>query len=198
MKKTLSIVLFALMAMNASAAVVGHTGKYWTVTEHDRSYRVGRESTCDVLRNINKTNMARFMQKGRISAHKLNDGSYMLRGHVNGVGGGPIAGWIAYWGTKALCYGTGIAAGTTVVVASGGLAGVVTGAGLGIASSGATVGAGIVGTALAGGGAVVTEGAVTLGVNALAAYGSTAGIVTAIETTASTLGVLAGACPFLP
>jgi hypothetical protein len=198
MKKTLSILLLALIANNASGALVSHTGKYFAVTEHDRSYRVGRESLDGTLRNINKTNLSRFMQKGRISTHKLNDGSYMLRGHVNGVGGGPIAGWIAYWGTKALCYGTGIAAASTVVVTTGGLAGVLTGGGVAIASSGASVGAGIAGAALAGGGAVITEGAVTVGVNALAAYGSTAGIVTAIETTASTLGVLAGACPFLP
>jgi hypothetical protein len=97
MKKTLSILLLALIANNVSGALVSHTGKYFAVTEHDRSYRVGRESLDGTLRNVNKTNLVRFMQKGRISTHKLNDGSYMLRGHVNGLGGGPWGAWTGMW-----------------------------------------------------------------------------------------------------
>lgn len=155
MKKELSIVLCALFASNISGALVSHTGKYWAVTENDRSYRVGRESTCDVLRNINKTNMARFMQKGRISAHKLSDGSYMLRGHVDGLGGGPIVATAFYWGTKCLCW-AGIIGTGTAVVASG------VGAGVALAGGGS---AALTGGALAGGAAkagiaVVAKGAI--------------------------------------
>lgn len=100
MKKMLSVVLLlSAMISSVNAAQVGHTGKYWTVTEHDRSYKVGRESLDGTLRNINKHNMARFLKKGYVSPHKTSDGSYVLRGHVNGVGGGPTGAMIgAYIG----------------------------------------------------------------------------------------------------
>jgi hypothetical protein len=88
MKKILSVALFvSSMIGGINGAVIGHTGKHWTVTEHDRSYKVGRDCIDGTLVNVNKYNMARFLQKGRIQATKMNDGQYMLRGHINGPGG---------------------------------------------------------------------------------------------------------------
>jgi hypothetical protein len=95
MKKILSVTLLAVALWSvASAAVVGHNGKYFHVTESDKSYKVGRESIDSTLKNINKANLAMFMKKGRISARKTSDGSYVLRGHVNGLGGGPTGAMI--------------------------------------------------------------------------------------------------------
>lgn len=198
MKRALSILLFVGTVGNISGAMIGHNGKYFTVTENDRSYRVGRESLDNTLRHVNKANMALFRQRGRISAHKTSDGSYYLRGHVNGPGGGPIAGWIAYWGTKALCYGTAAAAAGTAVVATGGAAGALTSVAVGLATGGTTTGATAVSLAIAGyGGAAVAE-SVAVSTSAVAAFGGLAGAATAVETTAASLGMLALSCPFLP
>lgn len=196
MKRALSILLFVGTVGSISGAIVGHSGKYFTVTEHDRSYRVGRESLDNTLRHINKSNMAMFMQRGRISARKTSDGSYILRGHVHGLGGGPIAGWVAYWGTKALCYGTAVAAAGTAVVATGGALGAASGVIAAAATGGATTGATLVGAGIAGAG--MAGEAVAVSSSAVAAFGGLAGAATAVETTATSLGLLALSCPFLP
>ena len=185
---------------NMSSAIVGHTGKYFTVTESDRSYRIGRESTCDVLRNINSTNLHRFMQKGRVSAHKLSDGSYMLRGHVNGLGGGPIAAGICYWTVKGLCWAGIIGAGSAVVASGVGAGVALVGGGGAAVTGGALVG----GTAKAGialvakgtiGSALGTTGAGIVGnamiatpVGAAATKLGTAAFIS--STAGSTLGVV--------
>lgn len=200
MKKELSIVLCALFAGNISGAIVGHTGKYWTVTENDRSYRVGRESLDGTLRNINKTNLSRFMQKGRISAHKLNDGTYMLRGHVNGVGGGPLVATAFYWGTKCLCW-AGIIGTGTAVVASGVGAGVALAGGGGAALTGgalvggtakagiALVAKGAIGSTVAATGAgVVSQGLMATTAGAAVTKLGTAAFIS--STAGSTLGVV--------
>lgn len=167
MKKILStmLLLMAVTFSNSWSSVVGHTGEYFTVTEHDRSYKVGRESLDGTLKNVNKANMAMFMKKGRVSAHKTSDGSYVLRGHVNGLGGGPISGAIAYWVTKCTMYGTAAAAATGLVA---------TGVGAGVALAGAGTGAALVGS----GTVLIAETAIGSGI----ATGMASGI--AIGTTA--------------
>ena len=65
MKRILSIVLLLVATSSISGAVVSHTGKYFAVTESDRSFRVGLESLDSTLKNVNKANMAMFMNRGR-------------------------------------------------------------------------------------------------------------------------------------
>lgn len=193
----LSVVLLALSMSNMLAgAVIGHTGKYFSVTENDISYKVGKESLDSTLKNVNKANMAMFMKRGRISAHKTNDGSYILRGHVNGLGGGPIAAAWAYWATKSTMYGTAIVAGTAavatgvggIVIAAGGGATVAAAAG-GLAVYGAetVVGATVataVGTAAGGTGLVVA------GLGSAAAAGTATGTALLTGATLATTGVV--------
>jgi hypothetical protein len=227
MKRILSIVLFLGIAESMTGAVVGHNGKYFTVTETDRSYRVGRESLDGTLRNVNKANMAMFMKRGRISAHKTNDGSYVLRGYVNGLGGGPIAGSIAYWVTKCGLYGGAAAAGGAVIAS--GVGAIVTAAGGGAALAGGTAAgaayvadvalvtaaetagvlAGTVGSVSAG---VISGGVSTVitgaGLAGAAELGTVAVVTSTAGTTLGTVGFVEGlslgacalltACPFLP
>jgi hypothetical protein len=195
MKKILSIALLFAFAANMTAAV-GHTGKYFTVTEHDISCKVGHESLDSTLKHVNKTNMAAFMKRGRISAHKMSDGSYTLRGHVNGLGGGPIFGSIVYWGIKTFAYGTGIVAAGTAVVATGGLAGAATGVFVAAGTAGATAGASLAAAAI--GGAALTGEAVAVTTSGICAFGGVAGAAAAIESVAASAGLAAFACPFLP
>lgn len=194
MKKTLSILLLAVVAKSMSAATVDHTGKYFTVTEGDTSYKIGRESLDNTLRNINSSNLALFLQKGRISAHKLSDGGYMLRGHVNGLGGGPLLAGFSYWCVKTLCWGGVVGAGTAAVVApvvgagvalaGGGGAAITTGA---LATGAAKVGAGVVVKSVVG--ASVASGASVVG-NAMIA--TTAGSAATQLTTAAVISSTAG------
>lgn len=184
MKRVLSIILLTLAAKSASGAIVGHTGKYFTVTESDRSYRIGRESLDNTLRNVNKTNLVRFLQKGRISANKLSDGGYMLRGHINGLGGGPMLASFAYWCTKSLCWGT--------VAAAGGAA-VATGVGAGVALvGGGTVAATTGGVVVAASSVVVDVGIAATGIGTAGATIVAGGLTsTAVGTTIATQGTLA-------
>ena len=104
MKRILSIVLLLVATSSISGAVVSHTGKYFAVTESDRSFRVGLESLDSTLKNVNKANMAMFMKRGRISSHKTSDGSYVLRGHVNGVGSGAFGAMVGCYVGKFAVY----------------------------------------------------------------------------------------------
>lgn len=185
MRKILSILLLLLVAKSASCALVGHTGKYFTVTENDRSYRVGRESLDGTLRNINASNLLRFMQKGRISTHKLSDGSYMLRGHVNGLGGGPMLASFAYWCTKSLCWGSVAAAGAGVIATGVGAGTALLGGGTvaGTLTGGAGAAAGLalettVAVGTGGGTAVVAGALANTAVGASIAAETTVGLVT--------------------
>lgn len=206
MKKTLSILLLAVVAKSMSAATVGHTGKYFTVTESDRSYRVGRESLDNTLRNINSSNLALFLQKGRISANKLNDGSYMLRGHVNGLGGGPLLASFSYWCVKSLCWG-GIAAAGAGVVATGVGAGVALAGGGGAAATAGGLAAGtakmgiglgikaVADTAVVSGAGVIATGiGATATGTAMASTGTVAVVTASAGTSLGVLGTIEALC----
>jgi hypothetical protein len=197
MKRILSIVLFAGIAQSISGAVVSHTGKYFAVTETDRSYRVGRESLDSTLKNVNKANMAMFMKRGRISAHKTNDGSYVLRGHVNGLGGGPMLASFAYWCTKSLCWGGVATAGGAVIVSgvgagvalAGGGTAALTAGGMATAGAGLVVDGAIAATGVATGGATIVAGG--LGATASGIAIATEGTV-ALASASGSLGLIGG------
>ena len=208
------IILLVLAPLALSAGNVAHNGRNFIVMESDRTHIVKGESLDSTLKNVNARNMQEFLRKGRISAHKTNDGSYVLRGHVNGLGGGPVAAAWAYWITKSTMYGTAIAAGTVavatgvgaVVVAAGGgvalaaatgggaafLAETATGVGAAVAvSAGASAtGAGFVAATV--GGASLAGGATSATILA-GTYATTAGVATAtVGTSLGTVGFVEG------
>lgn len=148
------------------------------------------------LRNINVKKLKAFLKHGYIEVKRLSDNNYKLYSKVRGNGGGPIAGMIAYWTTKAVCYGTAVAATGTAVVATGGAAGAVSGAVAAAATSGATTGAGIVAGAVAGAG--LTNQAAALTVAAVAVAAPAGGIVATVEAAATGMGAIFTAIPFLP
>lgn len=200
MKKILSVTLLLIgLSQALIGGMVGHNGKYFHVTESDKSYKVGRESIDRTLRNVHRDNLAAFMRRGRITAHKTNDGSYILRGHINGVGGGPLLAGFAYWATKSLCWG-GVAAAGTAVVATGVGAGVALAGGGGaaataggLAGGAAKFGIGLglkaaADTAVVGGAGVIATG---LGATATGTAIATTGTVATVTATAgTTLGFL--------
>ena len=70
---------------------------------------LGAESLDNTLRNMDSQKLATLLKCGYISINKTNDGDFMLRAHVKGFGGGPLAGQICYWGVKATAFSVGAA-----------------------------------------------------------------------------------------
>lgn len=162
----------------------------------------------------NKQALNRFQDVGYIEIKKHDKGQYALKSHVRGLGGGPILAVIFAGATQALCYGTAIAAATTVtagvVAATGGTAiapiATVAGATLtgtmgGGAASGAAAGillagggqaaVGLTGAALASGSAAASAAGAT---GVLAGVTATVGMVNSLATAAGAIGM---AIPFL-
>jgi hypothetical protein len=114
---------------------------------------------------------------------------------------GPVAGAVAYWATKTLCYGTAAAATSAIIVGTGGLAGAAsTGfAAATVASGGATAAVGVAGATIAGAGlaseAAVATVAVAQATGGLTAIGST---IAAVETASTTMGTIFTLIPWLP
>jgi len=138
---------------------------------------------------MNPEQIQRFVERGnRIRAIRLNDGEYRLQAMVPVKGGGPILAGLFYSGTKAVCYGSAIAAATAAVGATGGGALLVAGAAEAVAVTGAGFAAAAITTA---GGAA----AATTAVGAAAATGVS--VVALIESASLFMGALGAAIPFL-
>lgn len=175
-----------------------HDGSLFTVQRGKESHKVASYDTDQVLRQLNKINLARYLQNGRIRVSKLSDGSFILRSHIDGLGAGPLSGQIAYWVTKSLCYGTAAAAAGTAVAATGGAAGVVTSLAVTHATAGVSAGAGYVAAAIAGSGSQVLLDAavgITIGAGSGGSIATTMGL---IEGAAIGAGAFFTAIPFLP
>lgn len=131
-----------------------------------------------------------------IVVNQLADGEYILASKHRLLGGGPISGIIGYWLTKTVCYGTATAAAASIVVATGGAAGAAAGAAAAGITAGASTGAAVVGGAIAGAG-FAAEAAVVTG-TAVGAVGTVSGVIVAVESTSTAVGVFLTALPFLP
>ena len=142
--------------------------------------------------------LADLFGRGYIAVNQTDDGEYTLRAHIRAPGGGPIAGIVAYWVTKSLCYGTAAAGATAIVVSTGGLAGAATGAVAGGAAAaiGGGAGAAVAGGAIAGGG-LATEAAL-MTTSVVTNAGGFAAAAAAVEGASTGVGLLFGSCPFLP
>ena len=147
------------------------------------------------LRNITCELLLMYLQSGYIHIRK-SESHYALEFKGRLLGGGPVAGAIAYWATKTLCYGTAVAGATTLVVTTGGAAmGAATGAAAAGATAGASTGGAVVGGAIAGAGGA--EGAAALTAAVVGAEG-VAGTVAAVESASLGAGAFFTAIPFLP
>lgn len=151
------------------------------------------------LRGISPETLQKILNFGYLSLNK-QESDYTLRFDGKIYGGGPVCGFIGYWGTKAICYGGAIAAATTVVVGTGGaIAGPV---GTAIASGAAstvatTTGTGIVAAAV--GSSPVAVGIATeLTMATVSTAGGVGGAIAAVESASSLIGTSLLLCPFLP
>ena len=166
---------------------------------HSRWYVNGKELPTwhmpAPLCGITIKQLVAFLEVGYFRLQK-QDGQIQMRMSTRLRGGGPVAGYIGYWATKAICYGAAVAGATAAVVSTGGAAGAATGAVVAASTAGVGTSAAVAGGAIAGAG-LATEAAVTTA-TAVTVAGGAAGFVTAVESTSLGVGVVLTAIPFLP
>ncbi len=187
-----------------------HNDAGFFVEDESGSHQVQNCFADKDLRGVSDERLGKLLENGHIAVNRMSDGQYSLRAYRHLNGGGPVAGAIAYWVTKSLCWGgigAAAAAGTAAVaaatVATGGTAGVAAaaainaGASVAIASTGAgTVAAGAVAAAV-GTSAAATSAAATVAGAAVSA-GGVAGVIAGIETASLAAGTAFTLMPFLP
>jgi len=187
-----------------------------------RRYDISSHDIDPMLRKADNKQLAAFLTNGYIKIKQYDNGDYALSSHGRIKGGGPVAGAIAYWGTKLLIWGTvgTVAAGgvATVVAATGGTAvaplvaaggaaladGVVGATAVAATVGGVTTAAGTLGASAMG--AAATTAMATAGVNAplvtaafLASGGTTvSAAIATVETASAAVGWAFTVCPFLP
>jgi hypothetical protein len=187
-----------------------HDAEGFHAIKNGRAYDVQKCFTDKQVRNVSSEQLRGFLKQGYIAVNQMSDGEFSLQAHGRLVGGGPVAGVIAYWVTKVACYGTASAAVGAAVVATGGAvgiaagaAGTVVGGAVAVGAGAATVGgvsAGVAAGVLAGGlanaglvgeAALLTSGAIT-------GAGSVAAATAAVETASLATGAFFTMIPFLP
>ena len=149
-----------------------------------------------ILQDASNEDLEEYLTSGRIFVSQMDSGEFSLRTKLCLKGSGPIAGMIAYWATKTLCYGTAVAGAAGAVVATGGAAGAAAGAMAAASTAGASTAAVVVGGAIAGGGLATEAAMATTAV--VTSAGGLAAAAAAVET--ASLGALGffTAIPFLP
>ena len=166
----------------------------FSVVNDKKLTRVKSYDVAPELRKMDVSRAAQVLAATQLRVSKLSNGEYTIDRHGELKGGGIICASIAYFGTKAVCYGAAIAAGGAAVAATGGgiLGGILGlssfGAGLAAPFAAKVVGVGIASTGLGKSAAVGTALFVT-------AHG--AATVAAIESAAMSAAAI-GALPFLP
>ncbi|MCX7342525.1 MAG: hypothetical protein NT128_00015, partial [Proteobacteria bacterium] len=98
---------------------IAYKGKEFYVINDKGEFLVQRYNLSKELREIDNEKLKKFISSGYLSLKKVGD-EYAITHNFRLLGGGPVSGAVAYWLTKTLCYGTAVAAVTTVVVTTGG------------------------------------------------------------------------------
>ena len=172
--KYLSLTLFTVASLICTNKV-----EFFFKDKHKAIHHVQPAFVDKSLRDIPIAKLKKAIKYMAIRPTKMDDGSYALRAHVRGDGGGPIFAAAAYGLTKCVCYGVALAGAGTVVVATGGAAGAATGALVGAVGGAASAGTAAVAGAIAGAGLATEAGLVTASIVANA--GSVAAAAAFVE-----------------
>ena len=173
-----------------------HDEEGFCVEKGNNVHRVQKCFSDSLLRSISSDHLKKFLEGGYVSVDQMSDGEFALKAYDRLKGGGPVAGAVAYWVTKSLCYGTAAAAATGVTVATGGLAGAATGGLVTASTLGFSAGASVASGIIAGAGAA--EGAALVTAGAITGAGGLVAAVAAVETASMSVSAVFTLCPFLP
>lgn len=183
---------------NDSLRVLVNKSNYY-VKQNNEMIRVHNYNVDPLLKKFNKQQLQVFIKQGYINVFRFDNGSYKLTAQGRIKGGGPLLAWAGYWGTKAVCYGAALAAGSAAVVSTAGLA---AGAAGTMAASGAiaavstSTGTAVVAGAI-GASTTATAAATTATVAVVGSSGSIAAAVGAVESAATAVGALGALIPWL-
>ena len=124
--------IFPCIAMQTRVLQEGNRFKFF---DGRSEHRVHNYDVVPVLRRMDGTQMKAFIEQGgKIRASKLDNGEYVLRAHVPGLGGGPLFAVIATVGT--LVVGGAVTVGAAIATTA--VAGPVAGFAAGVACAEAT------------------------------------------------------------
>jgi hypothetical protein len=204
-----SFSLYSMKLPENSVYVPSKLGNLKVLVEQDGYYVKSKDTLKKVqnydvdplLKKIDKEALKAFLDKGYISVSQFDNGEYKLTAHGRVKGGGPISGWIGYWGTKTLAWGTISLAATASIKALAVKAGISVGAKTAVAATKMATGA--KGLAVTVGEEIVEQavgeaGAKTIVGSVMAHVPGAAMVATKIETAASVVGGALYACPWLP
>ncbi len=119
MSKYSLILLLSIMSINAHScqktgkAFVNLNNEGYTLNYNGQSHSIENGDIDPLLRKMNSNQLESFQTKNDIVVKQMSDGSFVVRPELKLNGSGPIAGWLAYWITKAAGV-TGIVAASSV------------------------------------------------------------------------------------
>ena len=196
----------AVSASDTTVAVnhlVGSSRKH-IVTHGENGFKVNNQEV-DLyldrsLKGISKAKLAKLLANNRAQLHvRTIEDQYGLDLKHQLKGGGPVAGAVAYWVTKTLCYGTAVAGAAGAVAATGGAVGFVAGGAAVGATLGASAPAAILGGAIAQAGLAAPAATATLAVvQATGGMTAIASTVATVELASTHMGLIFGLMPWLP
>jgi hypothetical protein len=104
--------------LSAEKLSLYHDGEAFHVKQNGRLHAVPSYDTDEVLRKVNKNNLAAYLKAGLIRVNKTNNGEFVLRSHIKGLGGGVWGAWAGCWAGKFTVHlvSQGIILGTGAVV----------------------------------------------------------------------------------
>jgi len=186
------------------------------VTHGREGFRVNGQRVSDAdlskdLRGVSAGALKNLFAKNKALRVSRIGNDYALSSQDRLRGGGPVAGAIAYWLTKTLCYGSmaGAAVGAVTVTAgavlpasAGGIVGGALGGAVGNAIGGVStvagsISGGLVSGAVASNAALASGAAIATGELA-ATTTAVGGVVVAVESASTVVGGFFTALPFLP
>ena len=152
------------------------------------------------LKGISKVKLAQLLASNRAQLHvRTIEDQYGLDLKHQLKGGGPVAGAVAYWLTKTLCYSTAVAGAAGAVAATGGAAGFVAGGAAVGATLGASAPVAVIGGAIAQAGLAAPAATATLAVvQATGGMTAIASTVATVELASTHMGIIFTCMPWLP
>ena len=207
LRKLAAVALCAASLVSASdkAVAAKHllaSSQRYNVTHDGNGFKVNgqRVHDYDVDASLRKPGSIRELFKGNSKLEVSRVGSdYAIKRHEQLKGGGPVAGAVAYWLTKTLCYSTAVAGAAGAVAATGGAVGFVAGGAAVGATLGASAPVAVIGGAIAQAGLAAPAATATLAaVQATGGMTAIASTVATVELASTHMGIIFTCMPWLP
>ena len=203
---TIALCISSLASASDTTVAAKHllaSSQRYNVTHDANGFKVNgqRVHDYDVDASLRKPGSIRELFKSNRSKLEVSrvGNDYAIKRHDQLKGGGPVAGAIAYWLTKTLCYSTAVAGAAGAVAATGGAVGFVAGGAAVGATLGASAPVAVIGGAIAQAGLAAPAATATLAVvQATGGMTAIASTVATVELASTHMGIIFTCMPWLP